>query len=333
MLVAVTCKWLIGDELVRRLDPTWSPTSVLPVLNGQMAMAVAIAACIWWAARLRSADRGASQTGWAPAGLGLVLICGLVFETDRIIGRWELAHATSWKPTWPPLQTRMLWWTFLSAASGLLMLLIGRRRTHRPLIETGTVLMIAAALFWLAIDTVGWRVVAGTAAAWLVLNQQFLIGVFLVLALSLAVRLIRVTPALRAALLHVTPHPVGIPLALIAIMGLWLGSLEIDRFFAHAGSQIERAAMARQTGLSIYWGLYGIALVAVGFARTSRWSRYGGLALLGLTLGKVLLVDMAEIRSVYRVLSLLGLGLLFVITSITYTKLAPVLLGEASGKR
>ncbi|HEY3244402.1 MAG TPA: DUF2339 domain-containing protein, partial [Phycisphaerae bacterium] len=192
VLVAVTCKWLIGDELVRRLDPTWSPTSALPVLNGQMAMAVTIAACVWWAARLRSTDRGASQTGWAPAGLALLLIWGLVFETDRIIGRWELAHATNWKPTWPPLQTRMLWWTFLSAASGLLMLLIGRRRTHRRLIETGTVLMVAAALFWLAIDTVGWRVVASTAAAWLVLNQQFLIGVFLVLALSLAVRLIRV---------------------------------------------------------------------------------------------------------------------------------------------
>jgi uncharacterized membrane protein len=339
VLVAVICKWLIGDGILRRLDPTWNATAVLPILNSQMAMAAAIAACVLWPTRI-AARRARSQSApdvsqpseWATVVAAMLLIWGLSFEVDRIIGRWELAHPVVGKPTWPPLQTRLLWWTLLWAVGGLAMLLLGRRRPRAPLIEAGTMLIVAAALFWLTVDTVGYRVVVGVAPARIVLNQQFAVGALLAVILTVTVRLTRATPKLGDILRSVTPHPVGIPLALIALIGLWLGSFEIDRFFGHQLQQVEGAAMARQTGLSIFWGLYGIALVAVGFMRQSRWSRYGGLALLALTLGKVLIVDMAEIRYVYRVLSLLGVGLLFVVTSIAYTKLAPVLLGEAAVK-
>ena len=58
--------------------------------------------------------------------------------------------------------------------------------------------------------------------------------------------------------------------------------------------------------------------------------RYAGLALLTITVAKVLTVDMAEVRYVYRVLSLLGVGLLLVATSIGYAKLAPRLLASSS---
>ena len=85
----------------------------------------------------------------------------------------------------------------------------------------------------------------------------------------------------------------------------------------------QNAAMARQTALSIYWALYAIGLVALGFARRSAGCRYAGLALLGLALAKVLTVDMAEVRQVYRVLSFLAVGLLLVATSVGYAKLSP----------
>ncbi len=115
-----------------------------------------------------------------------------------------------------------------------------------------------------------------------------------------------------------------VALVLIGLLGLWLGSLELDRFFApEMGRLAANTAMARQTALSIYWGLYAIATVAVGFAWRSSVCRYAGLALLAITLGKVLTVDMAGVRYVYRVLSFLGMGLLLVATSVGYSKLAP----------
>jgi uncharacterized membrane protein len=80
--------------------------------------------------------------------------------------------------------------------------------------------------------------------------------------------------------------------------------------------------MARQTALSIYFGAYAIFLVAIGFWRRTPPLRYAGLALLAVALGKVLIVDLAHVQYVYRVLSLLATGLLFIATSIAYARLA-----------
>lgn len=89
--------------------------------------------------------------------------------------------------------------------------------------------------------------------------------------------------------------------------------------------RVGNAAMARQTALSVYWGLYALALIALGFWRRSSFARYAGLALLGLTLAKVMLVDLAQVRYFYRVLSLLVIGLLFIVTALAYARLASAL--------
>ena len=114
----------------------------------------------------------------------------------------------------------------------------------------------------------------------------------------------------------------------MGLIGLWLGSLELDRFLAPEAGRVAEAAMARQTAISIYWGVYAIALLALGFAKRSTAARYAGLVLLTLTLGKVVTVDLAEVRYVYRVLSFVGVGLLLVATSVGYAKLAPRLKGN-----
>ncbi|NUQ49964.1 MAG: DUF2339 domain-containing protein, partial [Phycisphaerae bacterium] len=113
--------------------------------------------------------------------------------------------------------------------------------------------------------------------------------------------------------------------AIAALIGLWLGSLELDRFFEGALGGAD-ARMATRTGLSIYWGVYAIGLLAAGFAWRTAWCRYAGLGLLCVTLMKVVVVDMAEVHTVYRVLSFLALGLLLMVTSIAYSKLAARLL-------
>ena len=69
--------------------------------------------------------------------------------------------------------------------------------------------------------------------------------------------------------------------------------------------------------------MFAITLVALGFARRWAGCRYAGLALLAITLVKVLTVDMAEVGNVYRVLSFLVVGLLLVATSVGYARLAP----------
>jgi uncharacterized membrane protein len=106
-------------------------------------------------------------------------------------------------------------------------------------------------------------------------------------------------------------------LALIGLIGLWIGTIEIDR--ALAGS-------AMQAALSIFWAVYGIGLIAVGFWKRAAMVRYAGLALLGVTLVKVAMLDTAQLEGIYRPMSYIAVGLLFVAASIGYTRLSPRLL-------
>jgi hypothetical protein len=338
-LVLTLCagKWLVGDTLYWALiEGTGRTVGALPVANLQMlAGFVVVASAVVLLVLTKGAvapGAGPGQARWIGAAAGLVptmaallVLWGLSFEVDRAIMRIDATRGEGWS-VWHPNQLRSLWCTLLWAVGGLAMMLWTRLRPAARMIAAGWVVVMLAAMAWLSFGTLGWRVLGGVVVAPFVLNLQFVVGALLCLVLAVAcwhwARAVDDVGALSPA----ANRAVG--LALIGLIGLWLGSLEIDRFFApEAQRMVDNAAMARQTAWSIYWGLYAIATVAVGFAWRSALCRYAGLALLAITLGKVLTVDMAEVRYVYRVLSFLGVGLLLVATSVGYSRLAPLLSG------
>ena len=206
-------------------------------------------------------------------------------------------------------------------AGGLAMMLWTRLRFSASMLVVGWAVLAMSAVTWLAFDTVGLRLSEGAVAAPIVVNLQFFAGAVTVLMLAVAMWIVRAGAAPGALPVAST---VRFGLALVGLIGLWLGSLEIDRFFSPGAGRVEaNVTMARQTGLSIYWGVYAVVLVALGFAKRSAACRYAGLALLALTLVKVVAVDLSEVDRVWRVVSFIGVGLLLVGTSIGYAKLAP----------
>jgi uncharacterized membrane protein len=74
--------------------------------------------------------------------------------------------------------------------------------------------------------------------------------------------------------------------------------------------QVRQIRWFGQSVLSVLWSVYAAALVAAGF----RWKwpvlRWSGLSLFGLTLAKVILVDMSQLEQFYRIVAFLALGLL-----------------------
>jgi uncharacterized protein (TIRG00374 family) len=62
--------------------------------------------------------------------------------------------------------------------------------------------------------------------------------------------------------------------------------------------------------LSVFWGMVGVATIVIGLRRDLGVIRVAGLALLGVTIGKVFLFDLATLTAMYRVVSLVALGLL-----------------------
>ncbi|HEX6105469.1 MAG TPA: DUF2339 domain-containing protein, partial [Gemmatimonadales bacterium] len=98
--------------------------------------------------------------------------------------------------------------------------------------------------------------------------------------------------------------------------GLWVAAglmmlfgvtAEIRRYFLihHA----ERASLAGGLAVSAWWLVFASALVALGFRRSIKSLRLAGLAVAGLAVVKVILVDLSSLDALYRVGSVFLLGL------------------------
>jgi uncharacterized membrane protein len=95
---------------------------------------------------------------------------------------------------------------------------------------------------------------------------------------------------------------------------------EIDATHLEASRERRRLEHASSAALSILWALYSILMIAVGIATRSSAARLMALALFGVTILKVFLVDLAHLETIYRVVSFIGLGVILIAVSLAYTR-------------
>jgi len=72
--------------------------------------------------------------------------------------------------------------------------------------------------------------------------------------------------------------------------------------------------------LSITWALYATLLIVVGLKRRYAPIRYFAMAVFVITIVKVFAIDLAELDRIYRVLSVVGLGVTLLVTSYLYQR-------------
>jgi hypothetical protein len=72
--------------------------------------------------------------------------------------------------------------------------------------------------------------------------------------------------------------------------------------------------------LSIFWLLYGIILVLIGFATKSKLIRSGGMLLLILAILKLFFYDLWNLGTLYRIISSISLGAILLAISFVYQK-------------
>lgn len=108
-----------------------------------------------------------------------------------------------------------------------------------------------------------------------------------------------------------------------------LSALVVTPFQPGAAGVVDADLLAlgvRQQGqalLSGVWALIGTGALLIGLRRDVRGLRIGALALLLLTVGKVFLIDLATLESVYRVISFIALGLLLLGSAFVWQRLRP----------
>jgi len=335
VLGIATIKWAVIDTISQRLAPGWSSSGALPVLNPLTGTGMLISASLLglfiarrrtWRAMLSRGEDGVSDRG--PLAILITVICAVVtlaltLDIDRVV---EVTAVAGRLGGWPMWQVKQMAWTMLWSASALgtptlaaRLLPIQRRASWH---NAGAGLTCGLAIKFLVIDTFFWRLLHGVTNATPVANVQTMAAALVVGAQVLATLLIRN---------DATAQPRWRFAGFLAVLVIaWTGTLEIDRIFETIA--ITKAGpfadphLAKQVALSIFWSAFAIVSVMVGFRVRVTGLRYFGLGLFGLTLLKVVLVDLAGASQGYRILSFTGLGLLLLGTSVLYGKLSPKLL-------
>jgi uncharacterized membrane protein len=114
----------------------------------------------------------------------------------------------------------------------------------------------------------------------------------------------------------------------ISALSVWALSEETWSFLGHQQWNLD-PRLAQQMGLSLLWVISAALLVFLGARRDSAPLRWQGLALMGLAIGKIFLVDLSFLERAYRIASFLVLGIVLLAVSFWYQRN----LGSRRGER
>jgi uncharacterized membrane protein len=107
---------------------------------------------------------------------------------------------------------------------------------------------------------------------------------------------------------------------LLTLMAL---TVEITAYWdtraAAAGRSADRGDdFARQMMVSMAWATYSTGLIVLGIRRRAAALRYLAIGVFGVTIVKVFVNDLSNLAEIYRVLSIVALGVALLVTSFLY---------------
>jgi hypothetical protein len=238
---------------------------------------------------------------------------------------WFAAVALGFVSVAIPLQLEKEWITIGWALEGLAVTALWTRLDHPGLKYFGLALLAATTI----------RLVANPAVLgyyprpdWRIVN--WLLYTYLVPAAALfgTARLLHPLEVERARAWEAPLYQGGRPLGALAaalaglvVVFVWLNLAIADWFSSGPMLTVSFERLpARDLATSIVWALYALAILALGMARQSTGLRWVSLTLLMVTIAKVFLYDLGELRDLYRVASLLGLAISLILVSIAYQR-------------
>lgn len=207
----------------------------------------------------------------------------------------------------------------LWSACGATMLLVGLARGLNTLRFGGLLLLAITTIKVLAIDLRYYD------AEWhmLIVNQTFAAFALLIIALACAVwaysRAKEIDEQERSRVVKVVIGLANV-LAIIALSLEASGYFERQMRVAGLGGDSVELQLAERLSLSVIWTIYGGAMLAIGIIRRNRLLRVMALLLLGLTILKVFLVDLALLEKIYRIISFIVLGAILLVVSFLYQR-------------
>jgi uncharacterized membrane protein len=111
-------------------------------------------------------------------------------------------------------------------------------------------------------------------------------------------------------------------LAFLGVVAVWILFSEQIYLFLYCKNRYAEKVMnwsfMANMYISVFWAIYAVVLMAGGFWRKISGLRYMSLALFGLLLLKVFIMDMSTVKSVYRIAAFMATGITLVGVSYSY---------------
>ncbi len=301
----------ISPWLTRPRAGFWSTArSIVTVANGLL--------CGWFMYGLLEGDL--EHLRGAALGLLAVLYIGVTQFYSRRKGAdpaLRVSHDTGIALAVIALavQLSMAWVTLAWTALGALLLVFGLRDDSRGHRQTGLAVLALVLVRSLIFDNTGLRHPADFRP---LLNGEFLAGLAVIAVLGWSAWMYRrIRDRLSGLEARLTT-----PLLMTALCVLfWKISFEVLAIFARqqalgAGD----TSLQSQLTLSLVWAIYSAALIIGGFSWNFKPLRVLGIALLGLTVVKVFLLDIHALDQGYRIVAFVALGLLLLAVSVLYQR-------------
>jgi uncharacterized membrane protein len=96
----------------------------------------------------------------------------------------------------------------------------------------------------------------------------------------------------------------------------WFTLAGSERFFEKFDNLIEMKSLV----ISVLWGIYSLVLFVFGIAKERPPAKVAGFIMASLTILKVFFLDLSDLESAYRILSLVILGVILLTISFIYQK-------------
>ncbi|GEP41841.1 DUF2339 domain-containing protein [Brevifollis gellanilyticus] len=223
-----------------------------------------------------------------------------------------------------PIQYEKQWITLGWALEGAALCWLFRRVPHPGLRATGTALLTASFVrLSLNLETLSYHVRGET----MILNWQLYTYSIAALAMFAAARWLQ-APNHRWGEVNLR----GLFCTYGGILLFLLVNIEIADAFTEPGSSALvfkfSGNFARDMSYTIAWALFALILIILGLWKRAAPARYAGIGLLGITVLKLFLHDLARIDSVYRIGALIVVSLIALAASFLYQRF----LGDEKGE-
>jgi Predicted membrane protein (DUF2339) len=246
-------------------------------------------------------------------GLLHVVIAWLVRTKDRGAALHALAVAVGAMTIALALHLDGPWLTVALGIEGLAVIIVGLQLAQPWFRLAGFALIITAILRYIGLSLSSTPTVFS-----LFRDQPFAVGAFLAGILYLAAWRYR---AFARSGRREGEQGMLLAVLLGSVMLVVALSAENRVYWNLRGETSADAGFASSLALSFIWTLCASAFIAVGMWRNFAPIRYLAMALFGLTVLKVFLVDLSALGGVYRILGFIGVGVVLLVVSFVYQRM------------